>query len=539
MLVTLHLSIWMDLTTPVARALLLVHLGLFLLWQPIHKSNLEIKNFNALVFILITLSFVYWISWGLISIWIILLIGLVGGRVFTNKVQRNVYLLVMIFFIFELITATLPEQFNITNNPAITEFSGFFIPMLLITIFLFPRSVSRKEIVRVDLLQAVTAALLAAILSLGTLVIYYHLSTDYYTALFQTLIVIGLFLILISWLISPHTGFSGLSQLWTQSLLNIGTPFEEWLIELSKLGEKENLPDHFLDKSLNKLLSLPWIAGVCIEKNSKITNYGNSTPHKIHTTINGHPVTLFTQISVGGALLLHCNLLIHLIDNFYVAKINERELAKQTHLQAIHETGSRITHDIKNLLQSMYMMTSALETDSADKDEKSTLALIKKQIPTFIQRLETAISKLQAPQKLKLKKNYISEWWDKLQIRYKNNRISFISRIESEVLIPAELFDSVSENLLENSLAKQNHDNNIDISVTLSASETGTTLSVKDTGNSIDDTTMEQLFNGPLESNQGLGVGLYQAAKLAESLGYKLEVKDNENGNVCLMLSSY
>ena len=42
-------------------------------------------------------------------------------------------------------------------------------------------------------------------------------------------------------------------------------------------------------------------------------------------------------------------MLIHLIGHFYGAKHRELELANSAHLQAIYETGARVTHDIKNL----------------------------------------------------------------------------------------------------------------------------------------------------------------------------------------------
>ena len=43
--------------------------------------------------------------------------------------------------------------------------------------------------------------------------------------------------------------------------------------------------------------------------------------------------------------------------HFYIAKIREKTLTQQTHLKAIYETGARITHDIKNLLQSFWLDT--------------------------------------------------------------------------------------------------------------------------------------------------------------------------------------
>ncbi len=90
---------------------------------------------------------------------------------------------------------------------------------------------------------------------------------------------------------------------------------------------------------------------------------------------------------------LHCNLLVQLIETFYTAKKQEQELAQQAHLHAIYETGARVTHDIKNLLQSLQTMTILLDTTSYETREKSLL-LLQKQLPHITQRLQLALNKL-------------------------------------------------------------------------------------------------------------------------------------------------
>jgi hypothetical protein len=48
----------------------------------------------------------------------------------------------------------------------------------------------------------------------------------------------------------------------------------------------------------------------------------------------------------------------------------------------------------------------------------------------------------------------------------------------------------------------------------------------------------ETLFSGAVKSQTGLGIGLYQAARQAERLGYRLAIAGNERGNVCFELAS-
>jgi len=59
---------------------------------------------------------------------------------------------------------------------------------------------------------------------------------------------------------------------------------------------------------------------------------------------------------------------------------------------------------------------------------------------------------------------------------------------------------------------------------------------VTDTGRAIDEKITALLFKEPLKSDNGLGIGLLQAAKQAESIGYTLRLNENLTGNVCFEL---
>ena len=45
------------------------------------------------------------------------------------------------------------------------------------------------------------------------------------------------------------------------------------------------------------------------------------------------------------------------------------------------------------------------------------------------------------------------------------------------------------------------------------------------------------LLRAPVSSRSGLGIGLYQAARQAESSGYRLELETNRDGEVCFALT--
>ena len=68
-----------------------------------------------------------------------------------------------------------------------------------------------------------------------------------------------------------------------------------------------------------------------------------------------------TRQTLSPSLEWHFHLLGQLLGEFYVAKVREQKLQQQTYVQAVHETGARVTHDVKNLLQSLNVLCAAAE----------------------------------------------------------------------------------------------------------------------------------------------------------------------------------
>ena len=538
MLETLHFATWYDFGSYLSQSLLLVHFGMFLIWQPVQKGDRQISWIGSLLFIVFTLALVYWINWLSITIWLVLLIGFVGGRVTIRRFERNVYMLVMAYLMFELLISNIPQMFDLKLNRTIFNIFQIGLPFLPLVLLLTSGKLIKKTNESVDILLATTISFLAIILALGSLVLMYHDGTDYIAALIVSLIAVGLVLISISWLLSPHSGFSGLAQLWTRSLLNIGTPFEQWLANLSEQRQTQQSAQAFLATAMGELVSLPWIAGARWTEGTTNEVYGEITRHEIHLTISDHPITLFTHVPPAGVMSLHCSLLVQLIDTFYTAKKQEQELAQKAHLHAIYETGARVTHDIKNLLQSLQTMTTLLETNSKETREKS-LMLLKKQLPHISQRLQLALQKLQAPEKETSSHILAADWWEELSTRLEESNIRFNDYIKHDLLIPEELFNSVVENLIENAIHKRQVDPDIIITVTLKTDIKTIVLNVTDTGHAIDGGIAKLIFKEHVPSDSGHGIGLYQASRQAESLNYSLQLIENRDGNVSFELSTH
>ncbi|MBI2969380.1 MAG: HAMP domain-containing histidine kinase [Gammaproteobacteria bacterium] len=537
MLVSLHGSIWGDFGSPLSRSLMLIHFGLFLIWQPVWRGDQKLAWNNLLTFILLTGAFLTWMNWWLLFAWLILLVGFCGGRATLAHAERRVYLVVLAFLGLELVIPCTTMLFHIAVASNVKNLFQWLLPALPVVVAVIPSRTDDRSMRTVDILHSISAATLFTVLIIGSLLIMYRTGAEYLVALAQTMIAIAVFLFGISWLLTPRLGFSGLTQVWQRSISNIGTPFEQWLTRLSNLFKQESSPDEFLEAAVEELMELSWVAGVSWSNGGPEGLRGERTRHANEFRFDPLKLCVFSQRPLGGALYLHCRLLVHLIDHFYVAKLQERELTKQTHLQAIYETGARVTHDIKNLLQSLQAITSIVVNDEPG-DASVSRKLLRGQLPHLTQRLQLALDKLQAPAAAGFEEVYLKDWWHDLQRRTNQKNIKFQFEVAGDPAVPVELFDSVIENLLENVREKSRIESGLEVTITLFGDFQIIQLSVCDNGSRIPPETAQRLLAEPLRSGSGLGIGLFQAARQAETLGYSLSLSHNENGRVCFDLKT-
>jgi signal transduction histidine kinase len=541
MLMVVHLAIWWDFGGPISRSLTLAHLGLFLLWQPLWSRDRRLELPAAGVFIAVAVAFVAFLSWGLMTFWLLLLTGFVGGRVTVGARERSAYLIGLVFVVSEVLIGCIPPMFHVQSLSG--EFQQMFrFGLLAVPVVLFfvpPKlrtSSSAQSGRSVDFLYGLTASLLTVVLALGSLLIMYSAGTDYPVALIQTVLVIAFFLLAISWLWAPLAGFAGLGQLWERYILNIGTPFEQWLGALTGLARQEDVPAAFMDGAMDLLAELPWVAGAAWRTDDASGRSGAETSHEFHHAGSGTEFVIYTHRSMSILLQIHCTLLLRLVTHFRLAKVHERELTQRAHLQAIYETGARVTHDIKNLLQSMQGMTAIVENQDASRHDE-VQEMLRRQLPHLTGRLQLALDKLQIPDDATVTEQSLDAWWEDLKARNSVDDVRFEAEVSNNPKIPVDLFDSVVENLLENARSKRQTEPGIDIAVRLRADAEHTTLSVSDTGSDVDPEIVPGLFKAPVRSRNGLGIGLYQAAVYAEQLGYRLRLEENRGSGVRFELS--
>src|SRR4051794_20170285 len=99
MLLLLHIAAVRGVADPWARALLLAHLGLLLLWQPFLSVERRVSPAQGAVLALGAVAVMLRLDWWLLAFWVVVLAGLVGGKVYQQDArwQRRVYLVVLVY----------------------------------------------------------------------------------------------------------------------------------------------------------------------------------------------------------------------------------------------------------------------------------------------------------------------------------------------------------------------------------------------------------------------------------------------------------
>ena len=539
MLLTLHYALAWGIDSWTARAMLLAHFGLFLMWQPIWRGERSIAPRHAVLVLSIGLLLVAWNNWWLMAVWLAVVFALIGGNVLGSQQprQRLAATMAALYLLSILLMWVVPQLFAGQRvDPVLTMLVQYGLQVLpVLIIFVRIPQGSKSAPLAMDLFYSLMLFLLVTGLVLGSFVVKEVSHGDYPVALAQSLIVMALILIILSWLWSPHNGFMGLGHLMSRYLMSLGMPFERWVKGVADLAESERDSSQFLSAALDTMCELPWVGGLSWRARNSSGDVGGRSRFRADYTFHDLSLTYYTKWALSPALLLHLKLLTQMLGHFYQAKLREEVQRQNAYTQAIYETGARLTHDVKNLLQSLRSLCSAAETSSAD-EAAALQALIKRQLPQIAQRLSTTLEKLKAPQPETVAQVDAAAWWEGLKQRYTRSEITYADDGVAEgSSVPGELFDGVAENLLQNAIAKAQQRDGLRISVRFEANAGGK-LTVCDSGNAVPKGVADRLLSAPVPSQTGLGIGLYQAAKQAEQLGYTLTLAHNEAGKVCFEL---
>jgi signal transduction histidine kinase len=285
---------------------------------------------------------------------------------------------------------------------------------------------------------------------------------------------------------------------------------------------------------------LPWVTGVEWEAEAISGSCGAIQGTRSEFSFPPLVVRIYTRYPLSPSLTWHFALLAQLLSEFRADKLRARQLKRLTYVEAIHETGARLTHDVKNLLQALRTLCTAAQPEqNGDGVSPEFAALLRRQLPAITDRLGQTIEKLQVPRLESDEQMPVRRWWGDLQSRYHLSGIEFelAGTVAETTQIPVALFNLAVENLIANALDKRAASPWLTIRVTLQSLPEGVGVDVRDDGKPLSPMLARDLFRGPVQSETGMGIGLYQAVRLLEPGGFTLSLIDNEAGCVCFRLA--
>ena len=141
MLVSLHLATMWGTEDFWARGLMLAHFGLFILWQPFMRGEHRLTSAQVAAIAAIALGTLYFLNWWLLALWVSVLAGIVGGKVFLFQARwlRRFYLVVLLYLVSLLLIWIVPNTFIRVPLPNEVELlAQYGLPVLFLVMVAIP-----------------------------------------------------------------------------------------------------------------------------------------------------------------------------------------------------------------------------------------------------------------------------------------------------------------------------------------------------------------------------------------------------------------
>ena len=543
MLVLLHLVLLEGVGSLMDRMLMLVHIGLFFLWQPFVRTEQRLSAWHLVMVAGMVAMTVLLQGTALMMLWSMLLAGIIGGKIFVlgTRWNRIFHLAALAYLIAALLIFLLPGLLpaTVAVSLPLDRLARFGLPMIFVLMLALPaeRNVQERPEM-IDFAYSVFFFLLLAVLVLGSVAAMLLAGLDYVDSLLLVLLAMGAVLLFLGWSWNPRGGFSGIGLFVSRYLLSASLPFELWVESLASYPAGESEPGEFLNWACGQLLQeVAWVNGVTWAAEVGGATVGRRDGNIVRFHQDEVDFVIYTGHPLTPSMIWQFNILLQLLNEFYLARLRERKLRELGYLQAIYETGSRLTHDVKNILQSLNALCSAVAAEGETASPEFQ-GLIRRQLPAIAQRLRQTLDKLGHPPGELGAVTQADRWWRELQDSFAGRDIVFAAAGDlAGQELPVALFSSAAENLLQNAVDKRQLQPGIAIEARLSAVAAGLVLQVCDGGMPVPADMAGRLGVEPVRSENGLGIGVYQVGRLAAKAGYKLELRSNAPGQVCFRLA--
>lgn len=543
-LALLHFVLLREPASVAGRVAFLVEVGLAILWQPFIRAERRMPWSSAILMFSSLAMAVFWLNWWMLAGWIMVFAGIVGGKIFffAGRWSKVFYLLALGYLVMALLLLVLPNAVPAVRLPAdlARAMAFYLLPAWLVLMALLPKAQEAEAGGEaIDFIFTIFVFLLLAVLALGSLAIALLFGRGYAQALLYSLLAMGGLLLALGWAWNPHAGFTGVGSVFSRYLLSIGLPIEQWLHSLAELALRREDPQAFLVDACNDMVRhMRWIKGGDWSDGTMTGTFGDCVGRRTEFHHGLLTIGIHSDHTLSPSLIWHFNLLAQLLGEFHADKLRARQLKHLGYLHAVYETGARLTHDVKNLLQSLSVLCAAAEAEAAQPSPELT-ALLRRQLPVITQRLSQTLEKLQAPREEVGDSVPAGEWFERIGGRYQGTGVECVMAAEvADLSIPVVLFDGAAENLLQNLFEKRRLDASLQVRLEIGLCDGKPALTVEDSGTPIPEALALRLLHEPVLSENGLGIGLYQVARQAELLGYRLELAANAPGGVRFRLRS-
>ena len=147
MLLALHYAVAWGIDSWPARAMLLAHFGLFLIWQSARRGERSLEARHAFQIVIAALLFAGWNNWWLTAVWLAVLFASIGGNLIgiQQPRQRLAAVLAAIYLLSLLLMWVVPHLFADQRfDPALTLLVQYGLQLLPLMIIVHAGSRGRQ-----------------------------------------------------------------------------------------------------------------------------------------------------------------------------------------------------------------------------------------------------------------------------------------------------------------------------------------------------------------------------------------------------------